>query len=91
MPRKSDFGKYILSAGEIGAFTVCPEAWRLRTVQKVQGLKSLAEEKGMLLHDEWAKRCGETVQLTRVALTVIALVALAMVVYALMYHEFILR
>ena len=34
MPRQNEYGKFILSAGEISTYEVCPEAWRLSHVQK---------------------------------------------------------
>ena len=76
-------GKHVLSAGEIGAFTVCPEAWRLRMVEKVDAIHAEAIAQGNKLHQEWARKFDESVFLLRGAKLIIALVALAAVVYAL--------
>jgi hypothetical protein len=51
MPRLSDSGKWIFSAGEVAEFVVCPESWRLR-----RGKKRSSNLHGELLHDEWAER-----------------------------------
>jgi len=72
-----------LSAGEVGAYCVCPEAWRLRSLEKVETLKSEAVEQGHALHQEWASRYEESLFLSRRARVVVALVILAGILYAL--------
>lgn len=83
MPRKSSHGKYILSAGEIGAYCVCPEAWRLAALEKASRLRPYSVALGRKLHIEWAHKYDEAVFLTRAAKWLIALLALACVVYAI--------
>ena len=85
MARKNEFGKYILSAGEVGAFTVCPEAWRLKMVEKVKGTRASSADEGLKLHAEWAEKYTEAEWLREGAMFVIALIGTATVVFALLY------
>ena len=83
MPRKSEYGKFIFSAGEIGEYVVCPEAWRLKMVQ---GIRSSVRENAKLgteLHQEWAEICDEAVFLTRGVKMAATLVIAAVVIYLL--------
>lgn len=55
MARKSSGGGYILSAAEIGTYSVCPESWRLRVVEGLE--KSAVRDSvdlGNSLHKSWA-------------------------------------
>lgn len=84
MARKNEYGRYILSAGEIGAFTVCPESWRLRSVQKAKAIFDQRKNDGKALHKTWAKDYEDAVYLSygaRVALGLILLVVLVKLLY----------
>lgn len=59
MPRKNEYGKYILSAGEIGSYTVCPESWRLSAVEKVKTSHTENDRRGRDLHRTWAESIDE--------------------------------
>jgi hypothetical protein len=89
MARRNDYGKYILSAGEIGAYTVCPEAWRLAVVERVKTASANDEkqqqrvQKGNELHREWAQNVDEAVYLTRHVKVIIALVLLCIAAFLL--------
>ena len=84
MARKNEYGKYILSAGEIGAYTVCPEAWRLNNVVKVTTQKSLERiERGNALHQEWAKNYDEAIYFTRHIRLIVSLVILTILIFLL--------
>ncbi len=85
MAKKSAYGRYIISAGEVGAYTVCPEAWRLKMVENVKGSYSELSTEGMRLHQEWAKTCSEALSLRKKAFAVISLLGLATVIFALFY------
>lgn len=76
-------GKYILSAGEIGSFTVCPEAWRLKTIARVQRLHHDSVETGHRLHTEWAKSFDDAFYLSKGVKFVVFLIALAITLYIL--------
>ena len=83
MPIQSPSGKTILTAGEIGAFCVCPEAWRLRALENAKRLKTSAVKEGRRLHEEWATKYHEAVYLTQRVKLVIALLTAACVAYYL--------
>jgi hypothetical protein len=65
MPRLNREGKYILAAGEIAHFTVCPEAWRLSALEKSETLSDPSHETGRELHKHWAKKYEDSVVLSR--------------------------
>jgi len=81
MARKTDYGKYILSAGEIGAYTVCPEAWRLGTVEKVKSIKPKSAAEGKTLHQDWADMYSEAAYFTKSIRIIVALLAAAIILY----------
>lgn len=81
MPRKNEYGKYILSAGEIGSFTVCPESWRLRYVDRKK--KSAPDESvaiGERLHVAWAEEHDKLSRMLRATRIVLLLALLAIAV-----------
>jgi hypothetical protein len=63
MARRNRDGKIILAAGEIGAYTVCPESWRLRSLEKVQGPKLESVHEGQVQHHAWADQFDESAYL----------------------------
>ena len=81
MARKSETGKFIISAGEVGAYTVCPEAWRLKSVAKAQFVKNEQVDLGRQLHAEWAKNYEEALLLARGVRIIVALLVIAVVCY----------
>jgi hypothetical protein len=78
MARKNSFGKFILSAGEVGSYTVCPESWRLKVIEQRKGSKihANASREGMKLHALWTKGHEEVIFLTYGARVLIAMVLL---------------
>ena len=74
-------GLHVLSAGEIGAYTVCPESWRLRMVARVKGESSQATTEGHRLHAEWAKKYDESVALVKLIRLFVLLFILAALLY----------
>lgn len=83
MARKTEYGKFIISANEIGAFTVCPEAWRLRVVAGVRPNVPESVNQGQKLHSAWAKNIDEILWYTRAIKLFIGLSLLALLVYVL--------
>ena len=83
MARQNEYGKYILSAGEIGAYTVCPEAWQLSNTNKKKQRHEKSEEAGQRLHDEWAHTLNEAVFLKRTVKQLALLLILCVVLYLL--------
>jgi hypothetical protein len=84
MARKNDLGKFILSAGEIGAYTVCPEAWRLKAIDKVRGMHVESVTRGRELHEKWARDYDEALFLARNVKLMVLLIALAAVIYIIL-------
>ena len=83
MAKRNAYGKFIIAAGEVGAFTVCPEAWRLRVVEKAKTIRFDSASEGVKLHAQWAQECTKAVSLKNVALWVICLIATATIFFAL--------
>jgi hypothetical protein len=80
MARKTEYGKYILSAGEIGAYTVCPEAWRLSSIEKVETIHSENHKKGRELHRKWAESVDEASYLKHNARLLVILLFLTLLI-----------
>lgn len=81
MAKKSESGKFIISAGEIGSYTVCPEAWRLKVLEGVERSASSSVIKGSELHREWAKNYDEAAYLSRGLRIVLLMLVAAIVIY----------
>ena len=81
MPRKSEYGKYIFSAGEVGEYVVCPEAWRLKMVERVNSAQRKDSKLGEELHQRWAEDNVEAIFLVRVVKIVATLIICAVVFY----------
>jgi len=84
--KRSGSGKYILSAGEIGSYTVCPEAWRLKTIAKVQRAHADSVQAGEKLHLEWAKNFDEALFLSKGVRLILFLIALTIVIYVFFHR-----
>lgn len=81
MARKTPYGKFIISAGEVGAYTVCPEAWRLRTIERVSHPAAANVEAGEQLHRQWAKSLDEALFLSRSTRAIILMLLAALIIY----------
>ena len=79
MARKNSYGKYILSAGEIGSFTVCPEAWFLKECQQVQPVYTDSMKEGMEQHRAWESSLDDAVYFSRSVKLIIFLIMAAIV------------
>ena len=55
MPRVSKSGKQIFPASEVAEFTVCPNAWFLKRVNRAPILEGPDVERGQELHRAWAE------------------------------------
>jgi len=84
MARKSPSGRYILAAGEIGAFTVCPESWRLKYVERARTIRATTVDEGKLRHREWARDFEEASFLAHRVRLVIFLLMFASMTYIVM-------
>ena len=81
MARKGKYGRYILSANEIGGYIVCPESWRLKVIERVRSQHTERASAGRKLHDEWAKQYDESLYLARSARLVVMLLLMAISIY----------
>lgn len=77
MPQIGPNGGYIFSAGEISSYTVCPEAWRLVSVEKVNTITGENENLGQELHHEWANLYDQAVFFKRGARLILMLTMIA--------------
>jgi hypothetical protein len=84
MKRTTAQGRHVIAAGEVGAYTVCPESWRLRTVQKLKGESSVESREGIRLHAEWAKNYDDSLELVRLIRILLCLTLLAALIYVWM-------
>ncbi|MCI5066455.1 hypothetical protein MRY87_12090 [bacterium] len=84
MPRYSSDGKAIFPANEVGEFTVCPEAWRLKRLEKEPILPSSRTDEGNDLHDRWAKAVEYEFSLGRLIRLLAALLMSATILLLLM-------
>jgi len=83
MPRISETGQFILAAGEVGEFTVCPESWRLRQLSNAQKMRHPNVKRGHELHRQWAKTYDEAVYIRHNARLLIVLILLAIIAHLL--------
>lgn len=83
MARKNDYGRWIISAGEIGAYIVCPEAWRLKSIAGVRAQKSPTSTVGRELHQEWARKVEESYTFARLARMALTILTGAIVIFFL--------
>jgi hypothetical protein len=84
MARKLETGRYIISAGEIGAYTVCPEAWRLSTVERVQSVHAASRGQGVKLHKSWAQSFDDSIYFRRASRALLWLTLLTILIYILL-------
>lgn len=80
MARRNKFGKYIISAGEVGSYTVCPESWRLTEIEHVKAKRSSVSKLGRQLHRDWASDYDQALFVTR-GLRLIVLLILAAIAF----------
>lgn len=92
MPRLTKNGDYILTAGEIAAYVVCPESWRLGYFDAANKVRSqlIVPEKirsqmreGEQLHSKWANNLETYVYLLNGLKFICSLTITAIVFYLL--------
>jgi hypothetical protein len=84
MAKRNRDGKYIIPAGEVGVYSLCPEQWRLSLESKQTQPGSAEEQLGRELHKTWAAEIGEISYLRRSAWLMVGLVLTAIVFYMLL-------
>ena len=85
MPRKTEYGKFIFSAGEISTYVLCPEAWRLTYLEKVDVIRTERARKAEGLHKEWRADYSDAVNLARGVKYILYLLILSLLVFLLAY------
>lgn len=83
MAKRNRDGKFIITAGEVGVYTVCPEQWRLTVLEPERISADPDEARGRALHFDWANEVNEVVFLRRSAWLMAALVCVAVVLFLL--------
>ncbi len=81
MARRLKDGRHIFTASEVGAFVVCPEAWRLRSIERTKTAYSPELEQGSGLHDEWVRYHDDATFLLKQVRLAVLLVILAGLIF----------
>jgi hypothetical protein len=81
MARKNRDGSYIISASEVGTFTVCPESWRLKVINRTPVEATPRKDHGEKLHQQWAAKIDETLYLIKQIKNVLLLLGFALMIY----------
>ncbi len=80
MAKKNREGKFIIAAGEVGQYAVCPEAWRLKVVERVTSEQSIASIEGEKLHSKWSSNLDNAAHLGQGIRFLLALVATILII-----------
>lgn len=85
--KKSADGSYILSAGEISVFSVCPQSWDLKWNKRGESKPaSLESVLGQRLHSDWSKLFEESLRLSS-AIRLLAVLLCSMLVVFMTIHS----
>ena len=79
MPRKNANGKYVISAGDVASFTVCPMSWALEQQGAKKDFGSASKE-GVKLQKEWKRSFSDAVFFTRSVNLILALIILVVLI-----------
>ncbi len=78
-------GSFIIAAGEVGAYTVCPESWKLKWIDRERPAAGAASTKrGLELHQRWSDLFDEEVLFGRWSRYVATLVCSATLIFLLL-------
>lgn len=81
-------GRHIISAGEVGAFSVCPQSWKLKWVDKQRGVSGLeGQVLGKKLHRDWSALFDESLMLGQWIRYLAVLTCVALVVFILLNYQ----
>ena len=87
MARKNAYGKYILSAGEVASYVVCPEAWRLNCRSDVDPILSPSVREGTRLHEEWTQSLKEAMYFTSRVRVLLMLIIITVTVFCICFFS----
>lgn len=65
MATRGPEGQHIISAGEVGAFSVCPLSWKLKWIDREDTKMESSVELGKQLHKSWSTLFEESLLLTK--------------------------
>ncbi len=85
MATKGPNGQHIIAAGEVGAFSVCPMAWKLKWIDRERGQQESTVALGQQLHHDWSVIFEESLVLGRWIRYLAVLITSAMVVFLLLH------
>jgi len=82
--KKGPNGRYIIAAGEVGIFSVCPVSWKLKEVDRERPLdKKQTVELGKHLHTHWSSVFEEALLLNTWIRYLVVLLCTALAVFLL--------
>lgn len=82
MATKSAEGKHIIAAGEVGVFCVCPQSWKLKSVDREHPIEKKADaELGKYLHKNWSSLFEESLVLSKWIRYLAVLVSTALAIF----------
>ena len=85
MPYKQRDGRWIIPAGEVGVYALCPESWRLKYLEKVPTKAAEhSQEAGAAAHSKWAHDLEEAIYLTHRVRFVLLLIVAAVLCFMLL-------
>lgn len=85
MATKGQNGRHIISAGEVGAFSVCPMSWKLKWIDKADARQETSVTLGQQLHKDWSVVFEESLILGRWIRILAVLITTAAVVFLLLH------
>lgn len=83
MPYKNSYGKWIIPAGEVGQYAICPESWRLKMIRRVERALPEEQAQGEVKHEEWSSEVDKAFHL-RQGLQLIIAFAVTMICFVLL-------
>lgn len=82
---KQEDGTFIIAAGEVGAYTVCPESWKLKWIDREKG-EGRTEERleGIAQHRAWSDLFEESIFFSRWSRYLATLLCAATLIFLLL-------
>jgi len=82
---KAPNGEFIIAAGEVGAFSVCPQAWKLKWIDQVPPDRAPSVDLGQKLHTDWSVLFEESLTLSTWVRYLVVMITCAAVVFLLIH------
>lgn len=82
MASKQPDGTFIIAAGEVGAYTVCPQSWKLKWIDREKGVPGGGEQLlGIELHKHWSQLFEESLLFGKWSRYLAALLCTAVILF----------